>query len=56
MPRIKKPKPDPEVVKAEKIEGLKKKWFILAKLEKIGKTKSITRRLDDIEKEIRELQ
>ncbi len=53
MPRKKKPdKPD----NSKKIAELKKRWFKLALIEKLGKTKWITKQLDQIEKEIKELQ
>lgn len=38
------------------IDGLKAKWFKLAELEKLGKTKFITKRLDALEKEIAEFK
>jgi hypothetical protein len=40
----------------DKIEALKKAWLSLAPKEILGKTKYITKRLDAIEKEIKELQ
>lgn len=41
---------------SEAIANLKLKWFKLALLERLGKTKNITMRLDQIEKEIKDLQ
>lgn len=46
----------PVLVENENIKALKVKWLKLAPHEKIGKTKSVTKRLDDIEREIKELQ
>ncbi len=39
----------------EKVKELQTKWLKLAPHEKLGKTKSITKRLDALEKEIFEL-
>lgn len=54
MPRPKKKK-EPEIDHAA-IESLKEQWFKLAVLERFGKTKYVTRRLDTIEEEIRKLK
>jgi hypothetical protein len=51
----KKPKIEEVVVESQQIVNLKTKWFKLAALEKLGKTKHITKRLDEIEQEIKEL-
>lgn len=40
---------------SEKVKELQTKWLKLAPHEKLGKTKSITKRLDALEKEIFEL-
>ncbi len=49
--KAKAPKPD----NSEQIASLKLKWFKLALLERLGKTKNITLRLDQIEQEIKDL-
>ena len=36
----------------ETLSALKERWFKLAKLENMGKTKEITKKLDDLEKSI----